>query len=134
MAPSTSMCVPFLNWLVEIKAPSLAARSSWPGAGLTAGGPAPDAIRGSLVGDVHQLEHLVVALDHFLLHVARSGGVVLLLGLRLQRAPLARHQHASELTGRHGRVAVERQDARLVEGLPRRVVLLPVGIAGLGVP
>src|SRR4051794_32076440 len=87
----------------------------------------------SLVGHTDEAELLVVALDDLLHHLAEPGRVVLLLGLRLQRAALARDQQARVIAAvRNGRAPVEAQHARLVERLAGRVVLLPVGVSGLG--
>src|SRR5215211_1519127 len=85
------------------------------------------------VRDAHELELLVVALDDGLLHLAQPRLVVLLLGLRLERAPLGGDEQALEAAVGHRRAAVEAENARLVQGLSRRVVLLPVGIADLWV-
>src|SRR5207237_5770453 len=60
--------------------------------------------------------------------LAGAARVVLLPGLRLKRAALGGHQHALERpVGNGDRAAAE--DPRLVERLPRRVVLLTVGVA-----
>src|SRR5204863_7802961 len=57
-------------------------------------------------------------------------GVVLLLGLRLERAAFARDEQPLEGAIRNGQASVEPENTRLVEGLARRVVLLPVGVTG----
>src|SRR5207244_523907 len=75
-----------------------------------------------------------MALDHALLDLAEPGRVVLLLGLRLERAVLAGDQQPGVLAAvRRRGGAVEAQDVGLVEGLAGRVVLLPVRVAGLRV-
>src|SRR5919204_3569259 len=81
-----------------------------------------------------ETEHLVVALDHLLHDLAQTRRVVLLLGLRLERAALAGHEQPRVLAAVGNRYGpIEAQHARLVEGLAGRVVLLPVGIARLRV-
>src|SRR6266487_4170679 len=81
--------------------------------------------------DADQMPLLVVAGDHPLLDLAEARRVVLLLGLRLERATLAGDQNAIEPAVRHLHAAAQAENARLVEGLSGRVVLLPVSVTGL---
>src|SRR5207244_9936964 len=75
-----------------------------------------------------QFELLVVALDHPLGDLAKPRDVVLLLGLGLERAELARDQRVlgSGVWDLHARTA---ENTCLVESLTGWVVLLPVGVA-----
>ena len=83
--------------------------------------------------NAHQLELLVMSLNHRFRYLANSARVELLLGLRLGRTALARHKHVLEGAEGDGALAAETQDACLVERLAGRVVLLPVGVAWLRV-
>src|SRR5689334_22968707 len=76
----------------------------------------------------HQHERLVVSFDDALGDLPHAGRVLLALRLRLERAGLRGDQHMLERAVRRRRAAGP-DDARLVERLPGRVVLLPVGVA-----
>src|SRR5690349_19403039 len=82
-------------------------------------------------GHPHQPERLVMTPDHTLGQLADALRVVLLLGLRLQWAPLTGDQHVVVGPGRHGHALGVAQHPRLVEGVPGRVVLLAVRLARL---
>src|SRR5262245_51379523 len=52
-------------------------------------------VSGSSVRHANELELLVMSLDHLLPDLSEAGDVVLLLGLGLERAVFARHQHVA---------------------------------------
>src|SRR3954447_6626094 len=79
--------------------------------------------------DPGELELLVVSLDDALGDLPHARRVVLVLGLRLQRAALACDQHVVEGAEGPGQRPGQPKDAGLVEGLAGRVVLLAVGVA-----
>ena len=72
-------------------------------------------------------------LDDTLLDLPEPTGVVLLFGLRFERASLGGHQQRIESAVGHPGASVQVEDTRLVERLARRVVLLPIGFARLWV-
>src|SRR5262245_35493802 len=80
-----------------------------------------------------QAKHLVMALHHALRDLAEPGGIVLLFGLRLERASLGGHEQRVEAAVGHPGASIQVEDTRLVERLARRVVLLPIGFARLRV-
>src|SRR5262245_22095600 len=86
-----------------------------------------------LVGDLDELELLVVTGDDAFGHLTDARGVVLLLGLRLVRTAFAGDEQLREAAVRHGRTPVQAQHPGLVERLAGRVVLLPIGVSGLRV-
>jgi len=57
-----------------------------------------------------------MTLDYPLFDLAQARGVVLLLGLRLERAALARDQNAGEPAVRNLHAAVETQNPSLIKG------------------
>src|SRR4029450_5675944 len=67
--------------------------------------------------------------DDALLDLPEPTGVVLLFGLRFERASLGGHEQPVEGAVGHPGASVQVEDPRLVEGLARRVVLLPIGFA-----
>src|SRR5262245_55954249 len=97
--------------------------------------PAPQNFRkvGASAGQANQAELLPVPLDDPFEDLADAGDVVLLLGLRLERTELARHDRLLEGAVRHRNRAALAEHVRLVQRLAGRVVLLPVAVAGLRV-
>src|SRR5262245_55065582 len=79
--------------------------------------------------NAHELELLVVALDHLLRDLADPCGVVLPLRLRLQRAAFGGYEQPRVRAVWHPQGPRQAEDARLVERLSGRVILLPIGLA-----
>src|SRR5215468_3694441 len=75
------------------------------------------------VGDADECEALVVSLHHPLEDLADSGPVVLPLGLRLDRAELARDDRMPEGAVGHGDAARPAEHPSLIHRLAGRVVL-----------
>src|SRR4029453_171601 len=83
--------------------------------------------------DGHEPELLAVALDHALEHLPHAGHVELLLGLRLERAVLARDQCMVVAAVQHRHRPAFAEHRGLVERFARRVVLLAVLVSRLRV-
>src|SRR4051812_17966091 len=97
--------------------------SDWPSPPTRVGQPEPWS-----AGRADQLERLVAALQYALGDLPDAARVVLLLELRLGRAPLDRHEYPPERARRNRQARSPPEHPRLVERLTGREELLAIDL------